>query len=227
MLHRVVPTILRQGFRVIINAWSTNSTTNGKVRSHELEVPDALLESDSAHELHDHLERAGFHILVPDGRTDLYGSCFQLLNQCQELVSSGPVHAFVLTDGQHNLLGKPLHAPTVAHQKYFDYYESVEAANGPKNSKELNGFKWKRTAVTEFSEEKTQLFLKGQLDDIRRAGTGSSTEALGREAHVGMTLIGIGDAETACLAAFASRLGDGCSFYGITQVSNSLSLLSL
>lgn len=167
VLSRVIPSFLRQGFRIVVNAWASTPDNNGQIQTREVTPDAALLEAllgvsdnsstastagaaawgvrdDSADasettdvgaQLQKYLDEQVFDILVPKGRTDLYGSCFQLLQQCAALQASsisttttaGPVFAFVLTDGEHNKLDAPVHKPVVEEEDYFGVYTAKPA----------------------------------------------------------------------------------------------------
>jgi hypothetical protein len=148
VLSRVIPMFLRQGFRVVVNAWASTNENHGKIETREVKPDPAVLQAllgvtadgaemtDVASQLQQYVDASVFDILQPKGRTDLYGSCFQLLRQCAALQSgsasansesgpvtaSGPVYAFVLTDGEHNKLDAPLHRPAEEGEGYFGVY---------------------------------------------------------------------------------------------------------
>jgi hypothetical protein len=196
VMSRVIPTFLRQGFRIIVNAWASTQENHGKIETREVNPDPALLQlllgvsdtvqaagadaadaSDAAAQLQNYLNTHVFDILQPKGRTDLYGSCFQLLQQCQDLQGGGPVYAFVLTDGEHNKLDCPVHLPKVEGEDYFGVYTATAAATKGK-------LKFTRNGV-EPSVPLCERFLRRQLDSLNA----SADAGAGR---VSITLIGIG-----------------------------------
>lgn len=143
VLSRVIPNFLRQGFRIFVNAWASTNENRGRIETREVNPDPTILQAilggmsmvdgteaaDAAAQLQSYLDTKVYDILVPKGRTDLYGSCYQLLRQCATLRRSrepastaGPVYAFVLTDGEHNKLDAPLHRPQAEGEDYFGVY---------------------------------------------------------------------------------------------------------
>jgi serine/threonine protein kinase len=212
VLLRVIPSLLRQGLQVWINSWASNETTKGRIQTRKVSLPDpALLEQDRLEELKTHILSTAFEILVPMGRTDLYGSCFQLLRQCREVISTGrPVYAFVLTDGNHNRLDYPHHAPSYPGEDYFGVYKAVL----------FSGTKF-GLSHDPFTIEYANNFLRKELDTLHtlceRVNEGRADSA----ASLSLTIIGIGDASTKSLSDLTASLGEKCCFYGITEVSQS------
>ena len=210
VLLRVIPSLLRQGLRVLVNSWASNDETKGRVQTREVILPDqSLLELDMAEELMALIQRTAFEILIPAGRTDLYGSCFQLLRQCRELISQAkPIYAFVLTDGNHNRLDYPHHRPSQPGEDYFGVYKAV-LQGGAKFGPSHNTFS------TDYAEE----FLKTELNALYGLCDRTNEGHCEANALVSLTVIGIGDASTKSLSSLTTRLGDRCCFYGITEVS--------
>jgi hypothetical protein len=107
-------------------------TTTARAGGAPAETEDSAAVDHEA-QLLQYLDNKVFDILTPKGQTDLYGSCFQLLRQCKTLLQGapgvgsapGPVYAFVLTDGEHNRLDFPLHAPTQEGEDYFGVYAAA------------------------------------------------------------------------------------------------------
>lgn len=148
VMRRVIPNFLRQGFKIIVNAWASTNENHGKVQTREVNPDIALLQAlmgvqeagaedcnplQAEAKLHDYLNSCVFDILVPKGRTDLYGSCFQLLQQCKKFLEReniGPIFAFVLTDGEHNKLDCPLHQPSAEGETYFGVYHAISLTPG-------------------------------------------------------------------------------------------------
>ncbi|CAE7569795.1 unnamed protein product, partial [Symbiodinium microadriaticum] len=203
VLLRVIPSLLQQGLRVWVNSWASNDDTKGRIQTREVTLPDSsLLELEKVDELRAHIQHTVFDILIPAGRTDLYGSCFQLLKQCRELVSqSKPIYAFVLTDGNHNRLDYPLHKPSRPGEDYFGVYKATL----------LSGTKF-GLSHEPFSVEYADGFLSQELDLLHDLCNRAN-------AAMSLTLVGIGDASTKFLSSLTSRLGDKCCFYGITEVN--------
>lgn len=202
LLLRVIPNFLRQGFRVLVNSWATSPKTQGKVQTKEIVVPSPeLLEPENEKDLVKLIEELCFSILNPFGKTDLYGSLFQLFRQCKVVMGNvtGPIHSFVLTDGNHNKLGFPLHKPETLGESYFELFDAVED----------NGLKFKRNKAT-FEAETCQRFLREEFDALTVG-----------EMPVSLTIVGIGEAETEALSSLADKLGDKCVVYGITELSKS------
>ena len=175
VLRRIIPKLLRWGFRIVVNSWASTDANKGRISTREVKPPIEIMQGligisssgttggtsasagDSVESaagtdevevlLGQYLDREVFDILLPKGRTDLYGSCFQLLQQCKQLVSSGtststsatstsngtsttvgaPVYAFVLTDGEHNKLDCPTHRPIQEGEDYFGVYSAVRS----------------------------------------------------------------------------------------------------
>jgi len=217
---------------------STRTPRDGRVLSEE--------EKESI--VQKYIEEVGFAVLQPKGRTDLYGSCFQLLRQCRRLIrtgtmtdpdehgvkwgaanrnhdlsdapstapAAGPIFAFVLTDGEHNKLDYPLHRPEYEGEMYFDVY-TVEKPDP--NNKVFRGvpLRFIKNGNSP-SVGACELQLRRELDTLNRDSGGSSSSS---NLPVSMTLIGIGEAETKPLSDLAEVLGNGCCFYGITEVGQS------
>ena len=212
----VIPNYLRQGFRVIMNAWASDPVTKGKIQTKEVLIPDDLLfgDGDSNDALTAYFEQYVFTILSPQGKTDIYGSFFQLLRQCHEICGEvspavnkrSPLLLFMLTDGKHTHFDYPLHTPTVPGEDYFGVY----AAN-------LNdGTKFGRTEA-EFSVTVCEEFLRRELNSlVTILGLSGASKSPGYQ--ITCTIIGIGDADTGALSSLASSLGETASFYGITKV---------
>ena len=175
VLRRIIPKLLRWGFRIVVNSWASTDANKGRISTREVKPPIEIMQgligisssgttggtSGSAGDsvesaagtdevevlLGQYLDSEVFDILLPKGRTDLYGSCFQLLQQCKQLMSSGtsmstsatttstssttivgvPVYAFVLTDGEHNKLDCPTHRPIQEGEDYFGVYSAVRS----------------------------------------------------------------------------------------------------
>ena len=172
VLRRIIPKLLRWGFRIVVNSWASTDANKGRISTREVKPPIEIMQgligisssgtSGSAGDsvesaagtdevevlLGQYLDREVFDILLPKGRTDLYGSCFQLLQQCKQLISSNtstatsatttctgssattvgvPVYAFVLTDGEHNKLDCPTHRPIQEGDDYFGVYSAVRS----------------------------------------------------------------------------------------------------
>lgn len=206
-LLRVIPDLLRRGSKVIVNAWASDPVTRGRIQSHLVTVDEKTLQDDA--KLQQYIEKEVFAILTCNGKTDLYGSFFQLLRQCKDIIRQGnlsSINLFVLTDGNHNHLDYPLHEPTKRDEDYF----GVFAAN-------LNDGKKFGRSTMDFSVEYCRTFLRKELltvyDSIARI---ASLSPIG----FSCTFVGIGDADTESLSALVSVLGDDCSFYGITKVDH-------
>lgn len=159
--------------------------------------------------IHQYLEEHVFDILAPKGRTDLYGSCFQLMRQCRALLGSsatspvtvagspgagagGPVYAFVLTDGEHNLLNAPLHDPKCEGEDYFGVFSSV-------HSTYKKYFKFERTGV-EPTVAMCESFLRRELDTVNgkisAAGDEMLNSASKQQARLTVTFVGIGELQS-------------------------------
>jgi len=202
VLRRVIPNFLRMGFRVIVNAWASTQENKGRVMTREVKLDAELLQvlhggasavTESAKEgtegsqgltgdalIHQYLDKNVFDILEPKGRTDLYGSCFQLIRQCRTLLGSssavsGPVHAFVLTDGEHNLLNAPLHVPTQEGEDYFGVFASKPSAN-------KQYYKFEKTGADP-SVPMCEHFLRKELDGVNGGA---------QQARLTVTFVGIG-----------------------------------
>jgi len=220
VLKRVIPNFLRMGFRVIVNAWASTPENKGAVKSREVMLDESLLqvlhggaaaatqtplEGDAGNGLsgdaliHQYLEKHIFDILQPKGRTDLYGSCFQLIRQCSALLGSAPgtvdfpVHAFVLTDGEHNLLNAPLHIPRRLDEDYFGVFTAVP-------TKHHALFKFGITH-REPSVPVCERFLRTELDRVngRNAVEGSDMGVSDpKKARLTVTFVGIGKIFCVC-----------------------------
>lgn len=208
VLKRVIPIFLRMGFRVIVNAWASTNENKGRIKTREVVLDEHLLQvlhgnttseegSRDAH-IHTYLEEKVFDILEPKGRTDLYGSCFQLMRQCRTLLapaaggtaSAGPVYAFVLTDGEHNKLDVPLHQPTHLGEDYFGVYAAS-------NTVAKNNFKFVRTGL-EPTVPLCEQFLRKEMDALngKMSDHGDDmihTSAPAQTARLTITLVGIGE----------------------------------
>ena len=205
VLQRVIPDLLRKSFRVIINSWASDATTLGRIQTRTICPPQDLLEPEMKDELAQYIRNTIFEILIPSGKTDLYGSVYQLLEQCEELVNDGkrgelaiPIYCIVLTDGNHNHFDYPAHKPKHVGEDYFGIY------------------------VAKLIKNQLKFALSGKSPDIPTAEAflankfKSTYEKVGK---INLTLIGIGEAGTAPLAKLASVMGDQCSFVGITEVN--------
>ncbi len=215
VLKRVIPNFLRMGFRVIVNAWASTPENKGAIKSREVMLDESLLqvlhggaaatstqtsvEGDASNGLsgdaliHQYLEKHIFDILQPKGRTDLYGSCFQLIRQCSALLGPAqgtvdfPVHAFVLTDGEHNLLNAPLHKPTRLDEDYFGVFTAQP-------TKHHALFKFGITH-REPNVPVCERFLRAELDRVngRNAAEGSDMGVSDhKKARLTVTFVGIG-----------------------------------
>jgi hypothetical protein len=124
VLLRVIPRLMRDGVRIILNSWSSDDVTKGRIQVHRdlNKCPPDLLEVDRTVDLEAYITSTAFSILNPVGRTDLFGSIYQLLRQCEEYLKDGPVHSFILTDGNHNRLDYPHHKPARPNEDYFGVY---------------------------------------------------------------------------------------------------------
>jgi hypothetical protein len=207
-LMTVIPLYLSQGHRVVVNAWSSDPDTKGKVQSRTMAPPAATIDADGEQVLAAYLEAELAAILNPRGKTDLYGSFFQLLRQCAESIESpsataGHIQLFVLTDGNHNHLDFPLHKPSAPDEDYFGVY----AAN------KQSGKAFGRTKA-EFSVAVCESFLRGQMEALQTLLRSRSLPGLS------CTFIGIGDADTAALSSLVDSLGESCRLYGITNVEH-------
>jgi hypothetical protein len=119
----------------------------GSAQSAETAAEDSAVVDHEALLLQ-YLDTKVFDILTPKGQTDLYGSCFQLLRQCRTLLqptpgsatAPGPVYAFVLTDGEHNRLDFPLHAPNKEGEDYFGVYAATPSTTGTKRACKFRNF---------------------------------------------------------------------------------------
>jgi hypothetical protein len=172
-----------------------------------------------------YLDAKVFDILTPKGQTDLYGSCFQLLRQCKALLQPtpgraaapgpepGPVYAFVLTDGEHNRVDFPLHAPAKEGEDYFGVYAAAPSTTGnatlfyanfpqlyPRNQMLFDGCsaKSKLTFVRTGEAPSAPLCersLRRELDELNGAGdaadAGQSAVAASQK-RLALTFIGIG-----------------------------------
>ena len=201
VLLRVIPDMLRKNLRVIVNSWASDPVTKGKIQTREISVSDDMLEPDKKYALSEHIKTFVFEILNPNGKTDLYGSMFQLLDQCEDLSSrlgdDNNIFCFILTDGNHNHFAYPVHTPQCVDEDYFGVYKGVL-----KNNKLMFGLSGKAGNI-----QTAQMFL------VKKYVSSSS------RCNIALTLIGIGDAGTAPLSALADGLGDKCSFIGITEVN--------
>jgi hypothetical protein len=202
VLLRVIPLLLSRGLRIILNAWASNQATQGQLQTRELTVTHSLLDPEEGAALAHHITETVFCILQPGGRTDLYGSLVQLFAQAKVYLSAGPVHSFVLTDGNHNFLGAPILSPTTEGESYFGLYRSKRTVD-----REL---KWERTTTTSFPAEGLRACTAQYYAAAQAAG--------GEENSLSLTLIGIGDAATGPLQALSTALGETCRFVGISQV---------
>lgn len=217
-LHGVIPDFLRRGFRVIMNAWASDPVTKGRIQTKEVNIPVDILNANNDDDggvgaISKYLEDHVFTILSPQGKTDIYGSFFQLLRQSKdvcleniEMNQRRPLLLFVLTDGNHNHLDYPMHVPNKPNEDYFGVY----AAN--KN----NGTKFGRTEDG-FSVSVCEEFLRKEMHSLV-----SAIGAFGpnKGYQVTCTIIGIGEADTVALSSLATALGNDVSFYGITHVEH-------
>ena len=195
VLCRVLPDLLRQKFKIIVNSWASNQQTKGKIQSHEIKLPnDDLLEKSREAELLSFIEETTLQHLVPDGKTDLFGSIFQLLNQCRLLGTSCPVYAFILTDGTHNRVDPPHHSSRAEGEDYFGLFRGK-----PQGKWEGTGRDWDNSTALEF--------LSTTMQQI----SGS----------ISITLIGIGDAKTTSVQEICNALGPCAVSVGITNVDQS------
>ena len=214
VLKRVIPNFLCMGFRVIVNSWASTPENKGAIKSREVVLDESLLqvlhggvsaaaaqassEGESGTALsgdaliHQHLEKHIFDILQPKGRTDLYGSCFQLIRQCSTLLGPAqgmadfPVHAFVLTDGEHNLLNAPLHRPARLDEDYFGVFTAIP-------TKHHALFKFGITHK-EPSVPVCERFLRAELDRVNGRNSEGSDKGLAdpKKARLTVTFVGIG-----------------------------------
>lgn len=219
----VIPDFLRKGFRVIMNAWASDPETKGRIQTREVHIPADILdgENNSPEAISEYLDDHVFTILNPKGKTDIYGSFFQLLQQCRKICLADmrsmdrrcPLLLFVLTDGNHNHLDYPLHKPIKFNEDYFGVY----AAN--KN----NGTKFGRTEAG-FSVEVCEQFLSRDMASLVECIGPNAVSSLSnsqfRGFQVTCTIIGIGEADTGALSSLAAALGPDVSFYGITQIEH-------
>mmetsp|Transcript_6708 Transcript_6708/g.11003 ORF Transcript_6708/g.11003 Transcript_6708/m.11003 type:complete len:2055 (+) Transcript_6708:122-6286(+) len=212
VLLRVIPDLLRKNLRVIVNAWASDEATKGKIQTREICVTDDMLEPDNKAALADYIKTSVFDILNPSGKTDLYGSIYQLLDQCEGLSSvtgatendTSHIYCFILTDGNHNHFAYPTHAPQCVDENYFGVYKGVL-----KNKKLMFG-------------------LSGMAGDIPTAQTFLADKYKSSSVYnrITLTLIGIGDAGTAPLSELARALGEQSSFVGITEVNQADAVFS-
>eukprot|EP01038_Epipyxis_sp_PR26KG_P007755 gene7755-10536_t len=223
VLLRVIPKYIQRGFRVILNAWASNNINRGKMETINIDVPQEILQAatstnengdSSMNPIAEYINDNFFHILKPDGRTDLYGALYQLLEQCKRLNSSeSPVFAFVLTDGIHNHVSPPAHHPSGLNEDYFKLYKSEIMECSSASSK----YRWVRTSLKpeQFTEEMGSKTLKNVLNNLQMEFSAHPNSSF----H--LTLIGIGEAETKDLSNMANYFGDSTGFFGITQVDQS------
>ena len=222
VLKRAIPSLLRQGYQIILNAWSSSSQTKGRIQTRKINPTNQLLEPENIDELHHYLETDVFTVLQPDGRTDLYGSCFQLFHQCRDLIQQNnakAVYSFVLTDGNHNRLDFPHWVtPTVEGQTYFGVLTAVSYNKT---------IKFAETPNAVWNEEEAQAFLRDEYASLvaycdERKKCSSSTSHRDNSSRingVSLTIIAIGDASTETLSKLTQTLGNGCLLYGITEVN--------
>jgi elongation factor 1-alpha len=207
-LLRVIPNLLRRGSKVVVNAWASDPITRGRIQSHVVRVDEGTLKDDV--KLQQYIEKEVFAILTCNGKTDLYGSFFQLLRQCKDDIlrqgNVSSINLFVLTDGNHNHLDYPLHDPTSKNEDYF----GVFVAN-------LNDGKKFGRSTMDFSVEYCRSFSKKELASVYECISKTASLA---PISFSCTFVGIGDADTESLSALVTTLGDDFSFYGITKVDH-------
>lgn len=192
ILQQVIPPFLLQKYHVIINAWASNATSKGCIQPREVHTT-----SEDIDELKSITLDAMSH-LTPNGRTDLYGSVYQLLKQCASLPHR-PVQAFIITDGNHNQLDYPQHKSRKG-EKYFDTF--IGAADGL----------WKKTNK-KFDVPQAETFL------------GELYSSLFPNEELNISFIGIGEAHTKSLSDLSKALHKHSSFYGITETKEIDSVL--
>lgn len=193
--------------------------------------------------LQQYLDDKIFDILVPKGRTDLYGSCFQLLRQCQSFLqgdSVGPVHAFVLTDGEHNILDFPVHQPRYEGEEYFGVYTASavpnKAGNAANSANSKRKLKFSRSGV-EPSVPGCEKFLRSELDvlngkkadrgdDMANSNGGKATTAAQENAPFSLTFIGIGRLTSELFSMFTARGLFAILFYTGDAETKALSSLT-
>jgi serine/threonine protein kinase len=216
VLQRIIPQLLRLGYRVIVNAWSVKDNVEGDksmVVTRVVSSADtqALLSQDKSAELALYLETKVFDIFTTVGMTDLYGSSYQLIHQMKQFATVGQsktVYAFLLTDGNHNLLTRPTHPPAQLNERYFEF--KAVAGNG--------------AGVLKWEGPKSQNDIKvASLQQYLKDEYGRVVESLGasdEEITVSLTLVGIGDADPQGLSTLARLLGHSTGFYGVTEVQH-------
>ena len=213
VLHRIIPKLARQGYRIVVNAWSVRQPD--MIRTRTVKINPELLATEKKVELASFLDKHVFDIFdVPEGQTDLFGACFRLFRQCKELLREGPVHTFLLTDGNHNVLTKPTHTPSSVGETYFG------CVSGAINKKGELVWVAAPTASTPIDPAVAYEFLRDELTSlVNDISIDGQNEANRRQFSI--TFVGIGDADSNRLAAFALVLGPQATYYGVTEVEHS------
>jgi serine/threonine protein kinase len=221
MLLAVVPKYLQLNYSIIVNSWSSTEETKGRIQVCRAlnDLPPNLLEKEHRAEYESFMEETLFKpYLTPNGRTDLYGSCYQLIKQIEaELRATHlPVYSIVLTDGNHNRLDYPLHPPRAKGEEYFGVYKATLN----------NGTKFGLNPGATFDTKFADLFLKSHLDSLQALCGEINREQQMSTVSVSLVVIGIGEASTQSLSALSSTLGESCSFYGITRTEEVLPIFN-
>jgi hypothetical protein len=224
MLLAVIPKYLQLNYLILVNSWSSTETTKGRIQVCRAlnSMPPHLLERENQAAYEKFMEEFLFTpYLEPNGRTDLFGSCFQLFQQMEEELRCHhlPIYSIVLTDGTHNRLDYPLHLPKEKGEEYFGVYKATLN----------NGKKFGINPGVTFSVQKAEEFLKTHFDSLQslcgeltqqsilhQTQTHTQTPVPPQELFTSLVIIGIGEASTQSLSSLANSLGERCSFYGIT-----------